>query len=282
MRIRLSATRSPPCLDAGSRGFAKLEDPRERFPYSRMSGGQRRRFCVLSRRVNYMAANATAPDRVPASGLFRILDAFPASELGKGDRGPSRSPVSVIGHCQRRFRQTVPGRSRSGLAARPAQGMPARRAAIRRHAASHAQRSEHGHEAARLLARQGSPVAKRCAHNGVAITTDTINPQEIATTMQHVSVPIRAAARVASRKRTSVDKARREGPGGKPKAAARARSAAGQCVLPGRAGASEASTRPGEAPPAMREARADQMADPGFSPLPPSCQPRRTRTMRAA
>ena len=46
----------------------------------------------------------------------------------------------------------------------PAQGMPARRDAIRSHAASHAQRSEHGCQAARLLARQGSPVAKRCAH----------------------------------------------------------------------------------------------------------------------
>ena len=53
----------------------------------------------------------------------------------------------------------------------PAQGMPARRDAIRSHAASHAQRSEHGCQAARLLARQGSPVAQRCARNLVTTVT---------------------------------------------------------------------------------------------------------------
>ena len=199
MRIWLPATRSPSCLDAGSRGFAKLEDPGERFPYSRMSGGQRRLCGELSRRVNYMAASATAPDRVPASGLFRILDAFPAPGLGKGDPGPSRSPVSVIGHCQRRFLRGDFGRPGSGACgqgrardARPEgrdpQPLPPR----------HAQRSEHGHEAARLLARQGSPVAQRCANDVAAATTGTINPQEIATTRQHVSVSFPAAAKVAS------------------------------------------------------------------------------------
>ena len=38
--------------------------------------------------------------------------------------GPSRSPASVIGHCQRRFRQGDSGRSVPDPAARPARGMP--------------------------------------------------------------------------------------------------------------------------------------------------------------
>ena len=67
--------------------------------------------------------------------------------------------------------------------------MPARRDAIRSHAAGHAQRSEHGREAARLLARQGSPVAKRCARNVTETMTNTIPGPEAVVTAVPAPVP---------------------------------------------------------------------------------------------
>ena len=75
------------------------------------------------------------------------------------------------------------------------------------------------------LARQGSPVAKRCANKAISTTTETISLQDIARTRQHVSVPLSAAV----------------------KAAARARGAAGQSGPGSLAGASGGSTRHREA-----------------------------------
>ena len=56
MRIRPSATRSPPCLDAGRRGFAMIGSHRERIHIRHQ---ERRSFGELTRRVNHMAATAT-------------------------------------------------------------------------------------------------------------------------------------------------------------------------------------------------------------------------------
>ena len=148
MRIRLQATRSPPCLDAGRRGFATIGSHRRENPHQ-TSGATVVRGTDPSGELQ--AATATG---LIAPGVLCVFMARRISGAGaeKPRSGSSRSPASVIGHCQRRFLQGGPGRSSPDLAARTARGMP-----------PEGPRSPRARQARGSSA--GSPVAKRRARN---------------------------------------------------------------------------------------------------------------------
>ena len=155
-----------------------------------MSGGQRRLHGELTRRVNYMAATATD---LAASGIRCVPVAwrFPNGDSGKGRAGLSRSPWSVIGHCRRRFRQGDPGWSVSGTRGqdRARDARPEGRDPQPMPGATHSEASMAF--PARLLARQGSPVAKRCAR--ITATTD---PKIAAKGHEHAVCPAVVAVSV--------------------------------------------------------------------------------------
>ena len=120
MRIRPSATRSPPCLDAGRRGFAMIGSHRERIQH------QPSRATVVLRRDPSGELQAATATGLIAPGVLCVFMAgrIPGAGAEKPRSGSSRSPASVIGHCQRRFRQGDPGQSVPDLTAWTARGMP--------------------------------------------------------------------------------------------------------------------------------------------------------------
>ena len=144
MRIRLPATRSPPCLDAGRRGFATMRNPRESFPYF----SDVRRTARVRRRAD-PSGELHGRDRDGPGRLRHSMRAFclTLSGWGFGERATRDVAVALV--CDwalptafRRKRGWPIGVriSRPG----PRKGCPPGGTRSAAHAGRHAQRSEHG------------------------------------------------------------------------------------------------------------------------------------------
>ncbi len=145
MRIRLPATRSPPCLDAGRRGFATMVDPRESFPYLRMSGGQRRLYGELIPSGELQGREGDGPGSRSGGWSVSGTCRFPDAGVEKGRSGAVALALVCDWALPTAFR---PKRgwligvrnSRPG----PRKGCPPEGTRSAAHAGRHAQRSEHG------------------------------------------------------------------------------------------------------------------------------------------
>ena len=119
MRIRLPATRSPPCLDAGSRGFAMLGSHSERVATSDVGCGGRAALRTLRDHLRGLAVSrhsCTGPSALGASGARRERQrpearGIPARRAEIAPRPPGAGKLGRVARPRSGAPETPPSRN---------------------------------------------------------------------------------------------------------------------------------------------------------------------------